>query len=341
MNKNLIIGIIVLVLLGIGSYYYSISTKKVGEETQGMVKSLSAKYAGKKILYIDSYHEGYAWSDGITKGVRTTLERTGIDLRVHRMDTKNNPTEDFKKQAGVQAKAVIEEFEPDVVLLSDDNAVNYVLAEFYRNASLLFIYSGLNWDSSLYGLPYSNTAGMVEISLTNQLIDRLKQYAQGNRIGYLSADTETERKNLENYNKLLKLSFEKFYFVKTLAEWKDAFERLQSEVDMIIFENNAGISDWNDEEAEKFALENLKVPAGTLNDWIMKTVLIGYTKVPEEQGEYMAETALKIFDGTAVGNIPEVTNKKGDLMINLKIAKKLNLAIAPAMIRAAKNIFNE
>ncbi len=340
MNKKLLIGIIVVfVLAGIGGYY--LLTQKTEEKTTSTNGTLPSKYAGKKILYIDSYHEGYAWSDGITRGVRTTLEGTGVELKVHRMDTKRNPSEDFKKQAGLQAKAFIEEFKPDVVILSDDNAVNYILTEFYRDASLPFVYCGLNWDSSLYGLPYKNTAGMVEIALTNQLINKLKQYAPGGRMGYLSAETETERKNLENYNKLLKLNFEKSVFVKNFAEWKNAFKKMQGEVDIIIFENNAGIPDWNDEEAEKFALENSKIPAGTLNDWIMKTVLIGYTKVPEEQGEYSAQTALKILDGVSPGIIPEVTNKKGDLMLNLKIAKKLNIAFTPAMIRAAKTIIKE
>jgi hypothetical protein len=32
------------------------------------------KYNGKKVLFIDSYHEEYAWSDGITRGVQSTLE---------------------------------------------------------------------------------------------------------------------------------------------------------------------------------------------------------------------------------------------------------------------------
>lgn len=340
MNKKLIIGLaaIFILLAGVGGYYFFKQQLDKKTETGEVA---AGKYAGKKILYIDSYHEGYAWSDGITNGIKEILKETGVELKVHRMDTKNNPSEDFKKQAGIQAKTVIEKFKPDVVILSDDNAVKYVLVEFYKNVSLPFVYNGLNWDSSIYGLPYKNTAGMVEIALTNQLIDKLKQYAKGERMGYLSADTETERKNLENYNQLLKLNFTQNAFVKNFAEWENAFKKMQEEVDILIFENNAGISDWNDEEAEKFALENSKIPSGTLNDWIMKTVLIGYTKVPGEQGEYSAQTALKILDGISPTVIPEMTNKKGDLMLNLKIAKKLNLAFTPAMIRAAKTIIEE
>jgi ABC-type uncharacterized transport system substrate-binding protein len=342
MNKKLIIififAVAVLASLGASSYYL-LTSEAIKPANTKQVQP--AKYEGKKILYVDSYHEGYAWSDGITRGVTTTLAGTGIELKIHRMDTKNNPAEDFKKQAGVKAKTVIEAFKPDVVILSDDNAVKYILAEFYRDSSLPFVYCGLNWDSSIYGLPYENATGMVEITLINQLLDKLKQYTPGRRIGYLSADTESERKNLENYNKLLKLDFAKSAFINNLADWKKEWKDMQKNVDILIFENSAGIADWDENDAGKFALENSKIPAGTFNDWVMPVVLIGYTKVPEEQGEYSAQTALQILDGVNPADISEATNKKGDLMLNLKMAKKLNVAFTPAMIKAAKNIIKE
>ena len=40
----------------------------------GMAGVVSAAgYSGKKVLYIDSYHEGYGWSDGIVAGVKSPL----------------------------------------------------------------------------------------------------------------------------------------------------------------------------------------------------------------------------------------------------------------------------
>jgi hypothetical protein len=37
----------------------------------------ASKFTGKKVLFVDSYHEGYAWSDGITNGVKGALEGSG------------------------------------------------------------------------------------------------------------------------------------------------------------------------------------------------------------------------------------------------------------------------
>jgi ABC-type uncharacterized transport system substrate-binding protein len=196
---------------------------------------------------------------------------------------------------------------------------------YYKDANLPVVFCGINWDASIYGAPYKNTTGMVEVSLTVQLIEDLKKYARGSRIGYLSAETTTERKNLEYYNKMPEFSFSKVYMVKTLKEWKDAFLKLQDEVDILVFENNAGITDWDNEQASQFALENTKIPVGTTNPWTMQCSLIGFTKLPEEQGVYAAKTALKIFDGKSPADIPVVANEKAKIYLNMKIAKKLKI----------------
>ncbi|MEK7558252.1 MAG: ABC transporter substrate binding protein [Patescibacteria group bacterium] len=312
-------------------YLTTLPAEKKAETTAG-------KYSGKKILYIDSYHQGYDWSDGITKGIHSILDGSGALLEIVRMDTKQNPEESFKKDAALKAKAEIESFKPDVLIVSDDNAFSYLVKEYYRDAALPIVFSGLNWDASLYGAPYKNTTGMVEVSLTNQIIDHLKGFAKGNRLGYISADNETERKNLTYYGSLLGITFDKSYFVKDFSAWREQFKQLQGEVDMIIFENNAGIANWDEGAAESFALAETRVPVGTTNPWIMNYALLGITKIPEEQGEWSAEAALKILDGTPPSSIPLVKNKRGKLIVNFKIANKLDIVFAPSVLRNAEVI---
>ena len=329
--------ITILILLGV--FLLSAISGCIAEEksatNQTTGENLKKTYEGKKILYIDSYHEGYEWSDGVTRGIESVLNGTGVELKIFSMDTKRNGSEAFGIQAGLRAKSVIEEFDPDVVIACDDNAFQYLIKPYYRDASLPFVFCGINWDVSLYGAPYNNTAGMIEVSLTPQLISYLKEYSKGNRIGYLSADTETERKNAYYYNKLFNINFTKIYYVNTQKEWNEAFLKLQGEVDVLIFENNAGINDWSDKEAEGLALNNTKIPVGTTNPWIMQSSLIGMTKIPEEQGEWSAHTALQILNGIRPSDISMVTNKKGKLYVNLKIAEKLGVVINPDLLKNA------
>ena len=86
-----------------------------------------SSYEGKKILYINSYHIGYEGSDPITESIQGVLKNYPIELKIVYMDTKRNSSEEFSKAAALKARAVIEEFRPDVVIASDDNASKYLI----------------------------------------------------------------------------------------------------------------------------------------------------------------------------------------------------------------------
>lgn len=294
----------------------------------------AGKYTGKKILFVDSYHEGYAWSDGITAGIKDTLKDTGIELKIFRMDTKRNGSNEYKEAIALKAKALIEEFKPDAVIAADDNASLYLVSRFYRDAAIPFVFCGVNWDVTNYKYPYKNATGMIEINGINQILEKLKPLAKGTRIGYLSASEFTDQKEADVYKKIFKINMTN-YFTKDFAEWKDKFIKLQTEVDMVIIGNNAGIKGWNDDEAKAFVLTNTKVPTGALYDWCTPYALLGAVNVPEEQGQWAAQTALKILDGTPPSSIKIVSNKKANLILNKKVAKTLGVTFPPDYIKAA------
>jgi len=294
----------------------------------------AAKYTGKKILFVDSYHEGYAWSDGITAGIKEVLKGTDIELKVFRMDTKRNGSNEYKEATALKAKALIEEFKPDVVIAADDNASLYLVSRYYRDADIPFVFCGVNWDVTNYKYPYKNATGMIEVNGITQILEKLKHFAKGARIGYLSASEYTDQKETDIYKKVFKINMTN-YFTKDFAGWKDKFIKLQSEVDMIIIGNNAGIKGWNDEDAKAFVLANTKVPTGALYDWCTPYALLGAVNVPEEQGQWSAQTALKILDGTPPSSIKIASNKKVNLILNKKIAKTLGVTFPPDYVKSA------
>lgn len=304
----------------------------------GLASFSSAKtYPGKKILYIDSYHQGYAWSDGIEKGVKKGLEGTGIELKVVRMDTKRNTSDEFLKEAGQKAKAEIEAFKPDVVIAADDNATKAVIVPFYKDGSLPFVFCGLNWDASRYGFPCKNVTGMVEVAPVKELLEHLKPYAKGNRLGVIGADVETNHKETEAYRKILGLQFEEYY-TKSVEDFKKGFLELQGKVDMILIDSDGGLYNSAAGDLKAFFLATTKVPTGTCYDFMTPYVLMGFTKLAEEQGLWSAGAALKILDGTAPSDIPIVKNKEGALIVNAKIAKALGAQIPFAMLQSAAQV---
>ncbi|PKN24994.1 MAG: hypothetical protein CVU64_20920 [Deltaproteobacteria bacterium HGW-Deltaproteobacteria-21] len=303
-----------------------------------MTDAASAKsYPGKKVLYIDSYHQGYGWSDGIEKGVKQGLEGTGVELKVFRMDTKRNTSDEFLKQAAQKAKAEIEAFKPDVVITADDNAAKAVIVPFYKDSSLPFVFCGLNWDASRYGFPTKNITGMVEVAPVKELLEQLKPYAKGNRLGVLATDVETNRTEAAAYKKTLGLQFEE-YFCKDVADFKKGFLELQGKVDMILIDSDGGLYNNAAEELKAFFLSNTKVPTGTCYDFMTPYAFMGFTKLAEEQGMWSAGAALKILDGTAPSAIPLAKNKEGSLIINTKIGKAIGAQIPFAMLQSAAQV---
>jgi ABC-type uncharacterized transport system substrate-binding protein len=295
------------------------------------VTAFAGPYDGKRVLHIDSYHEGNTWNDRIAEAIRETLAGTGVELKIIRMDTKRNPSEEFARAAALKAKAVIEDFKPDVVTASDDAASQYLIAPYYKDAALPFVFCGLNWDASVYGFPYSNVTGMVEVSPIPQIVRMLRGYARGDRLGYLTEDTATKRKELEYHRKLFGITYDRVYLANTFAEWKEMFRRAQDEVDMLVILGVAKLTDFNDAEAGALAERETRIPSGTDFSWLMHVSLLGVGKLPEEQGRWAALAALKILDGTPPSRIPIAHNTEGKLYFNRRIAARLGITEFPPL----------
>ncbi len=288
-------------------------------------------YRGKKILYVNSYHPGYEGSDPITEGIQSVLGKHKVDLKIIYMDTKNNPSNEFSEAAALKAKAAIEEFKPDVVIASDDNASKYLIVPYYKEADLPFVFCGVNWDASAYGFPYKNVTGMIEVALVSEILKHLNKYAKGKRIGFIAGDTLSERKNLEYYIKRFDINFEKIYLAKTFEEWKQSYLKLQDEVDMALMTSHVGIAGWNDREARDFAENHAKIPVGTEHRWSMPFALVGVAKDFDEMGVWSAHAALKILDGVPPSKIPVTANKKGQLLFNARMADRLKVGGTPPL----------
>jgi len=134
----------------------------------------------KKVLFVDSYHSEYIWSNDITTGIHSVLDsRQDIELKIFRMDTKRHISEEYKKKVALQARELIESWQPDVLIASDDIASKYLIAPYYLNTTLPVVFCGLNWDGSVYGFPADNVTGMLEVALVEETLGALRTVCQG------------------------------------------------------------------------------------------------------------------------------------------------------------------
>lgn len=297
----------------------------------GVVRHVGAD--GLRLLHIDSYHQGNTWNDRIAAAVEAGVAHTDVQFRIFHMDSKRKHSEEEKRAAAVAAVDMIADYRPNVVTMSDDNAVKYVLMPYYRDAELPFVFCGLNWDASIYGLPYGNTTGMVEVSPIPQLIALLKGYASGPRLGFLAEDTPTKHKEKAFHEKLFGLDYHRAYFVSSFAEWQDAFVQAQDEVDILLLLGVGALTDWDSPAASTLAERETRIPTGTDFAWLMPYSLLGVAKLPEEQGTWAAKAALKILEGVPPSNIPVTHNNKGELLFNRRVAATLGIETTPPLAR--------
>ena len=292
-------------------------------------------YTGKKILWVDSYHQGYEWSDEMEKGIREVLYESGANLKIVRMDSKRNDTAAYARDAGLKARDAVQEFNPDVVIASDDNAQKYLVVPFLKGGKLPVVFCGVNWDASIYGYPAANITGMVEEDLISEMLQKFQPHAQGKRIGYLSGNVETERKIVDIYNKRFFGGEMKVYLVNSMEAFKEAFLRAQEEVDMVYISNYTGITDWHPAAAEDFIFNNSKIPTGSHNSFMAPYVLFTVAKLPIEQGNFAAKAALQILDGLSPAQIPIAVNQLTHITINLKMAQAAGFVLPSSLLKGA------
>lgn len=315
------------------------SADQQNDKDSGKNVSTTSTYKGKKILYLNSYHKGLPWSDGIEKGIHQVLDNVDVEINILRLDTKRKSSDDSKRAAALNAKNLIETYKPDVLITSDDNAFLYVVKEYYRDHELPVIFCGVNWNIEQYEGPYTNTAGMVEVVLFDKSINAVLPHAKGSRIGFLTEDTISEHSNAENLVNYVGINLDEVAFVSSFNEWKEKYLEMQNKVDILVLGVMGSYIDWEQESQHReiinFVMQNTKIPTVTEHVWMVEFTLLAYGKIPEEQGEWAAKAALQVLDGTPVKDIGVVKNRRGELAVNFTLAEKLGIVFEANVIKNA------
>jgi ABC-type uncharacterized transport system substrate-binding protein len=292
-----------------------------------------------RCLFVSSYHKGYAWSDGIEKGLREALAGK-CELQQFDMDTKRHKDETSIRNAAKKARQLITAWNPDVVITADDNAAKYLIKPFFRDHDLPFVFCGINWSVEEYGFPYSNATGMIEVAPIQQMLEKADTLLNGlSSTFYIGAKTLTEKKNLVK----IKQSAEKMQIsvdhrlVESTAEWLKAYADAQH-ADLIIIGSSGGMTEWDPESIKKTIAKTASKLSVTNHGWMMQVTMLGFIKVPEEQGDWAGKVASSILEGKDPAAIPIVANRKWDLWVNEPLIKAAEIALPDTLVKKSKKV---
>lgn len=109
--------------------------------------SVSVSAEQKKVLVIESYHKEMFWDNGYRKGIINTLgPYASIDF--FEMDTKRVRKTEIPARTKA-AIASIYDTKPDLIILGDDNALNFVGKE-ALNQNIPIVFLGINGNPRDY-----------------------------------------------------------------------------------------------------------------------------------------------------------------------------------------------
>lgn len=310
--------------------------------TLGGLYSCSDPKRGKKtIVYINSYHREFPPSDRITKGVTENLPDDKYELVSFFMDTKRNPSESSIRQRALALLDSIKTIKTDLIIVSDDNAMKYIIEPHFQGNPIPIVFCGINWSVQQYDLSGCNITGTLEILPVVDLIQTLRPYYPGmNKILVLNENTTTSRKTQPILDTLLgNLGLEVSQkLVDDFESWKVAFSHANDTYDIIYLQTKGAIQGWEDEEAIAHIKQLIKIPVVTCEEFMMPFAVFGLTQLSEEQGTKAAEMAKMIINGTDPSAIPINRNTLSEAWLNPALAKIIGFQYDEALLEGINKI---
>ena len=269
-----------------------------------------------RVLVLHSYDTEYTWVRDINIGLSRTLLNKPYTLRWHYMDTKRNPDEAFKQRAGILARRIIEDWDPNLIIAVDDDAQRYAVKAYANHPKVKIVFAGINGEIAPYGYDKaSNVTGILERKqwrgVKNLIEETVRARVPADRpvriayVGDTSGSVKEDTKFLNEFDwKPFVLHRSKL--VKTFDEWKAEVKRANLEADVLITTNYRRIqlSEMDEkkmvlpDELVKWTEDNTpKIPViGTNGFYVEDGGMMALATSPFEQGRVAGEMTIQIID---------------------------------------------
>lgn len=300
----------------------------------------SADKPAAKVLYINSYHRGYRWSDGIEQGLRARLAASGrnIEFYIEYLDTQRFPDLAYFPYIADILAIKHRRINYNVIVVSDNNAFDFVVK--YRQR--LFPYSAVVFCGFNAFRP-ENVRGMKDITGVNEDADfkstidiALGIHKRTNTLVFVTSDYYSSGKiNMDRVEKELIPVYEKRYKITELKNlyMRDLEERLPSlPENSLLFVFGSPFDNFDRQfipsgEYYRRVAAASSVPAYSFWDYTIDTGMMGGKIITgPDQGDKAGELVLMILGGIAAGNIPVVMESPAGIIFDFNAMKRFGLS---------------
>ncbi len=264
------------------------------------------------ILYINSYHSGFSWSDNIENGFISEMLNLEInyELYIERLESKRIKLNNSKSEYKNLIKKKYHNIQFDVVVTSDDNAFNFAAEnreELFPNVPIVF--SGVNDKNNTYLLNDTNIAGVIEdVDISGLIKLILEVQPKTTHIAIIGDQTESAVIHINNTVSVLKNQYPELeysiYNSWTLNSLADELNKLQKSTVVIELafhlDKNAEPISFNQER--DFFKNRVNIPSYSLWD---SRLNYGITGGVIASGTVHGQVAAQLATSILKGNFPE------------------------------------
>ncbi len=317
-----------------------------------------------RIVVVSSYHREYLWSQDTNAGLTAALldfgyldnseqgqqlwqddhvESSKVVLRKLWMDTKRRNRLSEIADSVARVITQIEEFEPDIILLGDDNAANYI-GSHYLDTETPVVFWGINGTPMKYGLldsmqrPGHNVTGIYQAGYLREGLVALKTILpELKTFAVLSDDSPTGRSKAKEFLRWarrgeLPLELVDVVVTNEFETWKSRALELQGRVDAFFVLNHNTLRTAEGKPVEqlevgRWYLNHIKKPDIAHERHFVKE---GILSAVEDSGYKQGYEAMRVADrilrnGEKPADISVYAPEQGPFIVNSERARGLGI----------------
>ena len=280
-------------------------------------KPIQGHAAHKRVLFINSYHKGYGWSDQLVDTVSAYLEREvpGVEIFVEYMDTKRFNYQGYSIRFLEYLSVKYIWMKPDLVIASDDNAFQLVL-QYHETlfGKIPVVFLGVNrFSEEMLRGKEDYITGIIQFAEVGETIKlALKLHPHTKTISILADATPTGQGYIDQV-KEVEADFKDlhFYYISgkeyTTSEMLRAVEALPHDSILLfctwVRDREGHYTPWSELVPE--VTSRSPVPVYGVVDYMLDYGVIGgKVQSPVHHGLEAARMAGRILKGEDVANIP-------------------------------------
>ncbi|OQY29111.1 MAG: hypothetical protein B6I38_08540 [Anaerolineaceae bacterium 4572_5.1] len=296
-----------------------------------------AQTTTKEVLFINSYHPGYKWSDDITRAISTVLsENDNTVLHIEYLDTKRASSKEYFQSVYELFQEKYKGVNLDLIISSDDAALNFL----FEYADTLFpevpvVFLGANYFDESRLENFERFTGISEeVDILGTLEIATELHPNVNHIVVVNADSVTGQKVHGAFDQITpqypNIEFE-FMERVSMPEIQQKVASLSdnSLVLLTLFFKDSKGTFFEYNQFTSLISESSAVPVYATWDFSLGFGVVGGKLISgEAEGQRAAELALRVLNGENPKDIPVIYQKNTQYMFDYNVLEKFDISIS-------------